>query len=248
MATLKALQQCSKIRKYAVFGFIREESAQLSLPQIPTIIEYLCLSYYSPDTDFFNEFDKDRIKLSMTQMKATVIKGTFNKSIYVYGYQWINSLSKNKHEWKFKIDSNMVIQPGIMEFGLTANKSYERNAFLKCNEGEKNYNYSIKDDGSRFFLQINDGLKTRKDLKGSETYVPFPKHITIKLEDGRLSFLANGEMSTKKGNWWINTYWEDTSIKFRTGKDIKYRIAVSMRSYKASCILQEYTNSACSEQ
>lgn len=124
MAAFAALKQCSTIRKYAVFGYIRQASKNLSLPYLPALV-YICLSYYSPNMDFFNECNEENVKLSNHQMTATVIYSRndgeqyYSSSRYTYaafGYHWIDSLSSKTHEWIFKI--NKISER--MEFGLVS--------------------------------------------------------------------------------------------------------------------------------
>ena len=104
MTTLQDLEKCSKVRRLPVFGFIREQRKLLSLTMIPTAIKYLCLSFYEPP-DFFVKYEnnENRVKLSSDQSTATV-QYDYGNRVALYGYNWIDSSSKNKHEWTFKIN------------------------------------------------------------------------------------------------------------------------------------------------
>lgn len=229
MATLKALQKCSKVKKYAVFGFIRLQSESLSLPHIPTIIDYLCLSYYLPNTDFFREErDKERIKLSMDQLTATVIKHKFGNPLSIVGHHWIDSLSPNKHEWKFMINS----RNGIIEFGLTANdtnKPFDRN--VKPNK----YNYSLRIDHARYAIQIFDKIGVNKFVN-SDNYrnISTAKTVLITLKNQCLSIAINDQFVTNK-------------VAMKTGKNIKYRMAVVMRDQFDSITIEKYNDEVIPE-
>ena len=133
MATLRALKDCSRVRKYAVFGFIRHETHTLSMTFIPAIIDYLCLSYYLPEHEFFDKYEENRISLSITQSTATVIHHDeidqfdqyASKSGYkdtsMFGYHSINASSSKIHQWIFRINKLTY----NMEFGLTSAVDHE---------------------------------------------------------------------------------------------------------------------------
>ena len=114
----------AKIRKYAVFGFIREQTKLLLLPAIQTLIDYVCLSYYS-ETDHFNKLDNNKMKLSANQMTVTSDSDD-RKYRPVFGYCSIDSLSSKHYEWKFKINENK----NGMDIGLQRDEEDPKWAFI----------------------------------------------------------------------------------------------------------------------
>ena len=101
MTTLKQLKCIGKRYKFGVFGYIRLKGKELSLPNIPQMIHYVCLQFY-----FHGEyFDKCDCNAEISNDKTIAFASTsishFNDLIY--GKLWIDSLSNYIATWTFKL-------------------------------------------------------------------------------------------------------------------------------------------------
>ena len=226
---LKVLKQCTKIRKYAVFGFIRETSNQLLLQHIPTMINYVCLSYYSPNTDFFDKCSNgNNTKVSIDQLTVICTCEKDSTWISVFGYHLIESLTSKTREWIFKIIGMSTISPGGIAIGLERYNKDTTNAF--CTSG-KNYSVGIygKDrdifkayDGFgspfyehnvKFFQDLTEGSKVKLTLQKAELTISVNDHIVFDAE------------------------------KIKIGEDIKYMMGVAIAGKSNSVVLEKYTES-----
>ena len=150
MASLSALKKCATARKYAIFGYIREQNKLLSLPVIPKVIDYLCLAYYAPDLFSKKNMDLNEIEISMDQTTITYIKRDYDKNRTIYGTNWIDATSKETHEWKFKVNQcNSWISIGIAskDNNMNVNFSNSLNAPNYALIIEKSY-YELQSHGS----------------------------------------------------------------------------------------------------
>ena len=226
---LKALKQCTKIRKYAVFGFIRGIGKRLSLPPIPTMIDYVCLSYYSPNTDFFDKLSGDT-KVSVDQLTVTCISENDNGWISAFGYQLIESLTLKRHEWIFKIRELNTIRKGGIAFGIERERqdTIINNAFC-C----RNTNYSAAIYGkTKEIYKCYDGeeeMLNEHDNQYSGDLTGGIK-VILWLQNGELTLLIND-----------NIVFDAEEIK--KGIDIKYRMAISIDGKSNSVVLERYTES-----
>ena len=213
MATLKALQKCSITRKYAVFGFIREVTKAQSLQHIPDLIRYICLAYYTPYGDFFDKWDDIKMKVSVSQCIATLSNHGSYLPVTLYGHQWIKSLSNNKHEWIFELDE----VHGNISIGISA----DDNEFDKS-VGSNGGSYAICNNtaGDFIFISVMSNYSAREIPRG------LPSQITMTLLNGKLSFTIN------KRNY--------HAFSVKIGKNIKYKMAVTLRSEGDSITLKKY--------
>ena len=216
--------------KLTVFGYIKEESKSSSLPYIPTVINYICLAYYEPNSDFFDKRDYTKVTLSIDQFSATLTRCDYSPVAFftipsiTYGYYWIESLSKSKHEWEFKMKRKYgTIEIGIStkddifteEIGTQNEKSISYGLQIHSNYFELNENYYGRCHG-RIFKQNKNNLS----------------HIVLTLENGRLSFSINTENQA---------FYKICDLEIQTGKDVKYKMAVALRTKNDSISLQKYT-------
>ena len=99
---LKKLKLIKQEIKLTVFGYVRQNEDELSLfCNIPSMISYLCLSYY-----FHGEcFEKagDDIKISKDKTTVTKVNKKTNYFNTSYGKTWIDTQIPQIVEWKFKI-------------------------------------------------------------------------------------------------------------------------------------------------
>ena len=220
MATFKALQNCSKVRRFPVFGFIREQTKLLSIVQIPTVINYLCLAYYIPETDFFiNNYQNDVLKFSTDQSTVTIGYETGHR-ISIYGYHWINSLSQNKHEWTFKINKMSL----IMEFGLISSDfNHTTDPFINIVDRKLNHNIFVRIDGNKCIAQTTNAVWNKLSYLSNTN----AKEIVLRLQRGRLSVDIDG-----------NNVLSQMPIMAKEG--VKYRIAATMRKQNDSITLKQY--------
>ena len=101
---IKDLKNASNVRKFTVWGYIREREAQFNLIAVPQLICYTVLQFYKNRGDYFNLFDKGFIKLNSNKCKATV-SADYLAYAACYGYQKVTANSGGKYEWEFEIDT-----------------------------------------------------------------------------------------------------------------------------------------------
>lgn len=256
MSTLTALKNLSMVRKYAVFGFIREQTQILSLPFIPTMIDYLCLSYYLPEYDFFDKYEENRICLSITQLTATAIhhdeidqvvayrpKSGY-KDTSIFGYQWIDSLSSKKYRWIFKINKLTY----NMEFGITSAVEHQYAFKYSLNKTHGRY-HSIElecQPDALTLWEINHGTGNGTRMKREGILRIFGQDKTKEIDAHNYAELVNGSTITltlKNGvlSFAINDQQLPCKRRIEKGTDIKYRVAVAMIHKGDSVTLTNYT-------
>eukprot|EP01084_Bolivina_argentea_P299913 517020_1 len=100
---LKELKQINNRTKHSVFGYVREMHDKLSLPNVPILISYLCLSYY-----YHNEYfakSGDEVEILNDKMSIKKIAGHCDYNNTTYCNTWIESTSNKIAKWTLKFQS-----------------------------------------------------------------------------------------------------------------------------------------------
>ena len=115
MSSLKKVKLTTQMTKDRVFGFVRRiEQALESYRNIPVIISYLCLAYYSI-SEYFDKARTDCFKITDDKLTITNIKKCIDEKHTIFMKQWIDSQCDLICEWLFKI--NTYTQPDCMCIG-----------------------------------------------------------------------------------------------------------------------------------
>ena len=103
-ACFKQLKSIKKDTRFTVFGYVRQNENKLSLYcNIPSMISYLCLSYYYHG-EYFEKAGHD-IQISNDKMTVTKVTQECNWDNAAYGKTWIDSSIDQIVKWKFKINT-----------------------------------------------------------------------------------------------------------------------------------------------
>ena len=189
------------------------------------MIDYLCLSYYTPNNDFFDKVDKNKIRLSDHQMTVT----SFNSkraqiSTPIIGHHLIDSLSSKTHQWIFRINKN---KHGIY-IGIQRDEEDPKWVFDS---------FSAKPS---YCVHIDKRQKLHKWYNGGSCgFVPIPSNLAYEGVDGKvLLILKNGELTISVKD---HAIWNGKAIE--QGKHIQYRMALCMKPSGDSVTLLKYTES-----
>ena len=102
-ACLKQVKSIKKETQFTVFGYVRQNENKMALfCNIPSMICYLCLSYYYHGEYF--EKAGDDLQISNDKMTITKVSNKVNWLNTAYGKTWIDSNIDQIAEWKFKMN------------------------------------------------------------------------------------------------------------------------------------------------
>ena len=229
---LKQMKCIKQDIKFTVFGYIRQNENNLSLfCNVPSMISYLCLSYYFHG-EYFEKVAND-VNVSNDKMTITKISNTNNWKNTSYGKTWIDSIIPQIVEWKFKINKMLTGASGGIFLCVV---SMDDRLNEDCNE-KKNIkidypNYGFNSNG---FTSVNDSNGAHKS--GEWKWYNFPSLMEKKwsnhyYEGDIMSMIINTKSRViyfqKQGGTKVPVI-ENITIS----KDTKYKMAVSF--YYNSC-------------
>ena len=135
----KQSKSIKKDTRFTVFGYVRQNENKLSLYcNIPSMISYLCLSYYHHGEYF--EKAGDDIQISNDKMTATKVTQEYNWDNTAYGKTWIDSSVDQIVEWKFKIN---ILEKSIYICLVSKDNRLNRD----CNTRDDTPNFGIANHG-----------------------------------------------------------------------------------------------------
>eukprot|EP01084_Bolivina_argentea_P037159 68702_1 len=209
--TLKQLKQINDHTKRSVFGYVREIQEKLSLPNIPILISYLCLSYY-----YHNEyFSKSghQIEISNDKMSIKKITGDCNYKNTTYCNTWIQSTSNKIAKWTFK--TNKYCEDINGGFYICFVSNYDDKINEDCSVYELKYmpNYAFYPTCDEVIVFDNDQGEDVMD-----EYIDLSKQFTIVLN------LKQKTIGYESSNIIKN---------IEIGNDIKYKLAINI--YETGC-------------
>lgn len=209
MATLDMLRSIPYYPRMTVFGYSREKERQLTLPNIPVMMNYIILIYY-----FHGEcWDKFGYDLGISDDKTSIQRmtppiGTTFCNNTAYGKTWISSTSNKMISWIFKIASfgyqfnycNEIID-GKFYIGIVSRDTRLNEDF--ANKEDKPYQY--------FEIRPNSAiLKDRKFMMTMDL-----KNKTLKIGTGEI----------------------DKVLPIKTGANIRYKLAACITGKGGQIIL-----------
>eukprot|EP01084_Bolivina_argentea_P167324 290415_1 len=227
MSIFKSSKQSSKRTKLIVFGYIHEHEAAESINNIPLLISYMCLSYCPHDMhviEFFSKARNDYFEISKDKLTVTNIGKHCHKSIHtIYCNKSIDSTSNIIVKWKFyikKFDSSYKLY-----FALTSINENEKEGFcLKSVMQNKPY-YEVDSNGYKY--SDNKVCGTCFNLISSGDTV----ELTLDLTN-----LFHGIFSMQINNRKQLVLFDD----IKTGKNIKYKMALQLHPANSSVTLKSY--------
>mmetsp|Transcript_68697 Transcript_68697/g.109119 ORF Transcript_68697/g.109119 Transcript_68697/m.109119 type:complete len:295 (+) Transcript_68697:55-939(+) len=107
MSSLFRLKQADNYYKFAVFGFVREAEHDWKLPSIPTMMTYVCLSYYFVP-EFIAKAEADCFELSNDRRTAAKISSDGKHKHKICMNRWVDSMSSLIIKWRCQIRRNTV--------------------------------------------------------------------------------------------------------------------------------------------
>ena len=156
LPTLKSISVDQKSRDI-VYGFIKRMEKSLSLKNIPSEINDICLAfYYFPE--FFDKARPDRFKISADKLTVTNFEYCNVWSHTIYMKQWIESESHEIVKWTFKI-SRKEHHANIY---LSLVSGYSETTLMNDFSSTHKPNYSLSDVGST--LKNGKLYKTSRSL------------------------------------------------------------------------------------
>eukprot|EP01084_Bolivina_argentea_P037161 68704_1 len=220
--TLKQLKQINDHTKRSVFGYVREIQEKLSLPNIPILISYLCLSYY-----YHNEYfakSGNEVEISNNRMTITKIKGNMDYKNTTYCNTWIQSTSNKIAKWTFK--TNNKCDGDGMAIYICFVSNYDDKTNCDCSLRELKYmpNYGFDPKDEYDTLMYDNGESTSEMNKPIDCSKQFT--IILNLEDKFIGYQYNSNDEVIRD---INYIVED----IQTGDDIKYKLAINI--YETGC-------------
>ena len=207
--------------KYTVFGYIRGFEKKLSLQNIPTLINYLCLQFYFHGEYFEKIGDDLEISNDKMMVKSKPDKCGDNEA---FGKTWIKSMSNCVATWTFKLNANQ-----ISIYITSSEKLYDR-------------------DTSCFFL--DNGICAGKKLFDPQMYGfvnKMPGHLSIlfwtmaRFTEQDLMKLT---LNTKNGTIALQRNDEDVIVlvdNIVKGRDISYKLAVGFYNFDEYITLIDFT-------
>ena len=224
---LKQLKSIKQDTKLTVFGYVRQNENNLSLfCNVPSMISYLCLSYY-----FHGEyFEKGGDDIQISDDKMTITKKTSTQKNWnntSYGKTWIDSSIPQIVEWKFKIhtmrQANMSIFISLVSCDNRLNED--------CNEqvNKCDYpNYGFSAYRSITIRQKTGDIANRIVYRKNGIYLHEGDVLSMILDTKEKAIYAETEGKCK-----VNLISNIT-----INKDTKYKMAVSIRrpTYSLSLI------------
>ena len=220
-ACLKHLKSIKQDIRFTVFGYVRQNEDKLTLfCNVPSMICYLCLSYY-----YHGEcFEKAGDDLKISNDKTTVEKvanGMFDVNFRntSYGKTWIDSSINQIVEWKFKINT---INNGI--YICLVSKDNRLNRDCNTRADAPNFGFSNYGDIIMYGGEVaNDGRKVVKRFYENDEI-----SMIVNTKDGEIYLQRNGGIKA-------------LMVKnIKRGDDIKYKMAVSIRKYLDSVTLLDF--------
>eukprot|EP01084_Bolivina_argentea_P037160 68703_1 len=212
--TLKQLKQINDHTKRSVFGYVREIQEKLSLPNIPILISYLCLSYYYHNEYFTKSCDE--IEISNDRMSIKKIKGDLSYANTTYCNTWIQSTSNKIAKWTLKATacSSYIYICLISNYDDKMNEDcsvYESKYMPNYGFHKKNYDIMICED----FGEAVDVM---------DECIDFNEQFTIILNLKQKSIGYQYDSNDKVRNIIEN---------IQVGNDIKYKLAINI--YETGC-------------
>ena len=117
-----------------VFGYIRTTASVLGLPDIPSELSSLCVSYYHIMYDTFGSVDSAQIAVSEDGKTITKIKTAWQNTSY--GVQPILKEWGGVHRWVLRMDS---VKDGVCILGIDEGQSHCDSCFFTDDSKKANY-------------------------------------------------------------------------------------------------------------
>ena len=206
---LRLLKKIDERTKLSVHGWIRNKEKTLTLSNIPSMINAICILYFRDD-EIFNAINKD-MKLSENQKKITKQDNDWNWKNCSFGIIEIESKSDMICQWDLNIKSRPTWYGGII-VGIASQQTLDADP---CVKGEDDYRYCYANCGAKY----TNGVKKAYGKEWSDCTLSI--HLNLKLR--QLSFSVNN----------VNQGIAFENIK--KSENIKYRLMVSL-FYKESFV------------
>lgn len=167
--------------KLTIFGLTREYRKLLpniTRYNIPDLVVYCILSYYSDDGEYFRICDEAKVKLEYDNRRAMTV--TMSSSVYGSHLIYLNDETNKDYiySWKFQINQCYLIAIGLVD-GLCVKTSYDftnrDNSFAYSSDGNifiKTYN-AIYYDKSVPKFEAGDVIRIILNLKDSPSTITF---------------------------------------------------------------------------
>ena len=217
------LKQLKSIRpdiKFTVFGYVRQSENELSLfCNVPSMISYLCLSYYFHG-DYFEKAGDD-IQISNDKTTITKISEKYNWFNTSYGKTWIESSIPQIVEWKFKINKK--------ESGCSiclCLVSCDNRLNFDCCLMFDAPNYGFRGD-NRAWIHCH-GAKAKKYYHNFQFKEGYVVSMILDTKERCLYFKKNGKQKVL------------FVTNMKIGSTIKYKMAVSLREKRNSISLIDF--------
>ena len=210
---LKELKSIPNRTKCIAFGYIHAKEKQLSLPNVPDSINYLCLMYYFHG-EFFEKAGND-LKICDERMSIQkVIRNVNQWNNTGYCKTWISSDLWHVIKWDFLIQS--FGDPGKSICVGIASK-----------DNRLNDDFASPEDKPYAYFAINperEGIDSGDSpIPGQLVYLPVMKIYQLVFDT------LNWRLHIKKDGKIITTM----NIKHFPNDDTKYKLAVCMAGYNA---------------
>lgn len=223
--TPKKMKEIDINTKYAVYGWIRKAEKELSLMNVPVMLQNICCIYFEREI-----FVAAPEEIQTSDNNRNITKTKYKKGgiwcSHIYGWQKISSLSNVKCRWDLKIrsisDNNNMFTIGISSGTILRSD-------FKTSEISKGYSYQMT---SSFDVLVTERGQERVIYDTGLWEVDRFKtddiiSVILDVKHGKLQFEYNNQA--------LHT------VKISKGKGIEYRLMVIMRRTKKSVELLKFS-------